>query len=186
MTPNRNPQVLRLRKKHAPGGHERPQVEDGARLVRAQSLRNAVIAGFMVAVGFAAGWAMLSVALGRVFPWLTLLAGYLTGLVVRRAGRGLDWRFPTAAAIIAVAAAIVGNVVVAATNTALEYDTSVFAILWNVTTYTWPIFLDEVMTAADFIYAAFAAAIAAYFANRRLSRREYQALRLWQEHDEHG
>jgi hypothetical protein len=46
---------------------------------------------------------------------------------------------------------------------------------------TWPVFFDEVWTIADSFYAVVAAAFAAFFANRRLNRTEFYALRLWRE-----
>lgn len=176
-----NKQVLRLRKKHAPGSHTRPDASDGARLVAAQSPQQAVIVGLVVVVLFAILWAMFSVALARVFPWLSLLLGLLVGLAVRRGGQGFDWRFPTIAASIAFVGSIIGNVVVAAAYTASEFETGTLTVLRNVTTYTWPVFFDEVMTAADIVYAACSAVIASFFANRTLSRREYQAVRIWRE-----
>jgi hypothetical protein len=73
-------------------------------------------------------------------------------------------------------------VFIAAGTTAAEFNTSTVTVLRNVTTMTWPVFFDEVLSLADFIYAAFAALIAAPLALRPLGRREFQALRLWQEH----
>jgi hypothetical protein len=37
------------------------------------------------------------------------------------------------------------------------------------------------VTLADIIYAGFAAVIAAFLSQRRLNRREFQALRMWQD-----
>ena len=116
-----------------------------------------------------------------MFPWLTLVQALLVGLVVRRAGRGIDWRFPTVAAIIATAGALIGNIVVAAAFTAGEFDTGTLTILGSVTTMTWPVFFDEVMTGADLFYAIAGAGIAAFYANRRLTRAEYAAFRTWQQ-----
>ena len=180
MTTDPRKQVLRLRKKHTPGGHAPPTVEDGMRLVRAQSLSQALFAGTFVIVAFAVCWSMLSVALARVFPWLTILLGYLVGLAVRRGGQGLDWRFPLLAATLALVGSIGGNIVVAAALTGEALGTGTFMILRRTTTMTWPVFFDEVMTVADLVYALAASGIAAFLANRRLSRRQYQALRLWQ------
>ena len=42
-----------------------------------------------------------------------------------------------------------------------------------------PVFLDEVLTIADGFYAVVAASFAAFLANRRLSREQFYALRLW-------
>lgn len=177
-------QVLRLRKKHAPGRHAPPDASDGARLARAQSVRNAITAAAIVTILFALGWAVFSTWLARVFPWATMLLGLAIGLAVRQAGRGIDWRFPVIAAVAALLGSVAGNIVVGAAYAATELGTSTLNVLRNVTVQTWPVFFDEVMTAADFVYALFSAGIAAYFANRRLTRRQYQAIRLWQEENQ--
>ena len=46
---------------------------------------------------------------------------------------------------------------------------------------TWPVFFDEVLTIADGFYAVVGAGLAAFYSNRRLTRSEYLALRLWHE-----
>lgn len=180
-----NQQALRLRKKHAPGGHATPEAADGARIVAGQSAANAVVAGLVAVVVFAVVWTMLTALLARVLPWATLALGVLVGLAVRRGGQGFDWRFPSIAAALAFGGSILGNVVVAASITARGLDVGTFTVLKNVTTWTWPLFFTEVMNAADFIYAAMSAGLAAFLANRRLTRREYHALRLWQEQQHH-
>ncbi len=175
------PQVLRLRKKHAPGGHARPTAKDGERIVRAQSVRHAFLAALLVVLVFSLLWMLVSDLLVRVLPWLTLALGVLVGMAVRRAGQGLDWRFPVLAAVMVLFGALLGNVVIAAATSAREFDTNIFVILRNVTTYTWPVFFDEVMTAADLVFALFGAAIAAFYSTRRLTRREFQAVRIYRE-----
>lgn len=181
MSDEQHKQVLRLPKRHSREGAARPDPEVGIRLVRAQSLRGAIMAALIVILAFSVLWAMLSTALDRVFPWLTVVQGLVIGLAIRRAGRGLDWRFPVVAAVAAVAGALVGNVVVAAAFTATELETSTLTVLTAASDFTWPVFFDEVMTAADVIYALAAAGVAAYFANRRLSRDQYASYRAWQE-----
>lgn len=172
--------VLRLPKRHrgVPGSLN---AADGEQLVKAQSFRDAVVAGMIVIILFSVLWAMLSTLVNRIFPWMTVILGVLIGLVMRRAGRGLDWRFPVLAVVLALAGALVSNVVVAAAFTASELDTSTLTILRAVTSMTWPVFFDEVISAADIVYALFGAATAAFYANRRLSRSEYNAVRKWQE-----
>lgn len=176
--------VLRLRKKHAPGQHERPGVGDGERLANAQSVRHAVMAALIVIILFSVLWSMLTVLLGRVLPWMTLLLGIGVSLAVRRGGQGIDWRFPALAAVMAFVGAILANVVVAAGPTADEFDISTLQVLASVTTMTWPIFFTEVMTTADWIFAFCASGLATFFATRKLSRRQYQAVRMWQEQNE--
>jgi len=146
-----------------------------------QSLREALVAGLVVVIVFSILWAMLSTLSNRIFPWMTVVLGILAGLAIRRAGHGIDWRFPVLAALVTLFGAMVGNVVVAAAFTAAALDTSTLAVLGAVTNMTWPVFFDEVISAADIVYALFAAATAAFYANRRLSRGEYLALRKWRE-----
>lgn len=177
-------QVLRLPKRHSRERAARPDPDAGARLVRAQSLRGAIIAALLAIVAFSAIWVMLSTALDRLFPWMTVVQGAIIGLAVRRAGRGLDWRFPAVAAAAAVAGALAGNVLVAAAFTAAEFDTGILTVLRASTSFTWPVFFEEVMTPADAIFALAAASLAAYYANRRLARDEYASYRAWQDQDE--
>jgi hypothetical protein len=54
-------------------------------------------------------------------------------------------------------------------------------VLRNLTALTWPVFFDEVMTPADLVFALFAAGLAAFYANRRLTRAQYLAVRTWEE-----
>ena len=174
-------QVLRLPKRHSRERAARPDPEAGAGLVRAQSVRGAIIAALLAIVAFGAVWVMLSTALDRLFPWMTVVQGVIIGLAVRRAGRGLDWRFPLVAATAAVAGALAGNILVAAAFTAADFDTTVLTILRAATDFTWPVFFDEVMTPADVVYAIAAAGVAAFYANRRLTRHQYASFRSWRE-----
>lgn len=176
--------VFRFPMKHAPKLAVQPTAEDGARLVDAQSVLGALVAGMAAVIAFCFLWTLLSTLLNRVFPWLTLAMGMLVGLAIRRAGRGLDWRFPVLAAIVTAFGCLAGNVVIAAAFTAADLGTGTLNVLRAVTAMTWPVFFDEVMTPADAVYALFAAAIAAFYANRRLSRADYLALRRWEERND--
>jgi len=177
--------IFRLRKRHTPAEAVKLGAEDGRLLVQDQSLRDSIVAGLIVVILFSALWAMASMLINRIFPWMTLVLGIFVGLVERRAGRGLDWRFPVLAAAMTLLGALVSNVVVAAAFTAAALDTNTFTILRAVTSMTWPVFFDEAVSAADVVYAFCGAGVAAFYANRRLSRAEYHALRMWQkEQDE--
>jgi hypothetical protein len=46
---------------------------------------------------------------------------------------------------------------------------------------TWPVFFNEVLTVADVFFAVVGAGLAGFYSNRRLTRTEYLALRLWRE-----
>ncbi len=183
--PDNRKSVLRLPKRHR-GATDQAHAVDGTQLIREQSLRNAIFGGLIVIILFSGLWAMLSTLVDKVFPWMTVVLGVLVGVVIRRAGRGLDWRFPALAAVMVLFGALLGNVVVAAAFTAAEFETSTFAILRAVTLMTWPVFFDEVIAPGDFVYAFFGAATAAFYANRRLSRGEYNAVRRWREEQVRG
>ncbi len=182
MSDAQNP--LRLRKKHGSGKPTEVTSADGKRLVNAQSVRNAVVAGLIVIIVFSIFWITLSELSNRVFPWFTVVLGFLLGHSTRLAGRGADWRFPLIAAVMAVAGSLIANIVVAASVTAEGFGTGTLDVLRAVTSMTWPVYFDERLTVADVFYAAVAAVLAAFYANRRLSRSEYQALRLWREEQE--
>lgn len=172
---------LRLRKKHGEGRRPEAGAEDGARLIRAQSLRNAVVAGLIVVLLFCFAWIALTALTSRVFPWMTVVLGAAVGIAVQRAGRGVDWRFPMLAALLALAGSLASSIVVAASTTAAEYDTGTMHILQAVTSMTWPVFFDEAWNIADSFFAGVAAGLAAFLAPRRLTREQRYALRLCRE-----
>jgi hypothetical protein len=171
--------VLRLRKKHLPKATAEATPADAKRLLEAQSVRNAVIASLITIILFSIVWAMLSTLIGSIYPWMTMLLGILIGLAVRRAGLGLDWRFPVLAAVFAVVGSLVASIVVAAAFTAPQLNTDTVTVLRNLTALTWPVFFDEVMTPADMVFGIFSAGLAAFYANRRLTRAQYLALRTF-------
>ena len=103
------------------------------------------------------------------------------GLMIRHGGKGLDLRFPALAATTAIIGSVIWNIVLAASTTAAEYGTGTLQVLQAVTTMTWPVFFDEVWNIADGFYAAVAAGLAAFFANRKLTRAQFYALRRWRE-----
>ena len=172
-------QALRLRKKHGSGERRDVTAKDGARLVHAQSFRNAAVAGILAIIVFSLFWIALSALLNRVFPWMTVLLGAMVGFAVRQAGRGVDWRFPVLAAALTLLGALSANIVVAASTTADIFDTSTLHVLQSVTSMTWPVFFEEVLNVADGFYAVLSAGLAAFLSHRRLTRSQYYALRLW-------
>ena len=181
MSTAQKPSPLRLRRKHGEGHPSEASAEDGARLVRAQSLRRAIVASLVAFVLFCVGWVALASLTDRVFPWMTVVLGGIVGYAIRLAGRGVDWRFPVLAAVVTVLGAVGGNVVVAASTTAAEFGTDTLHVLRAVTTMTWPVFFDEHWNTADTFFAALGAGLAAFLAPRGLTRRQNFALRLWRD-----
>ncbi len=133
-------QPLRLRKKHGSGAPVNVSAEDGGRLVQAQSLRNAVVAALIVIILFSMFWITLSELTNRIYPWLTVVLGFVLGHSIRLAGRGTDWRFPTMAAVLALIGSLVSNIAVAASVTAEGFGIGTLEILQAVTSMTWPVF----------------------------------------------
>lgn len=179
MSNNQNP--LRLRKRHGSGRPSDATVEDGAHLVRTQSVPQSVLAGTVVIFLFSVVWIALSAVADRIFPWMTVVLGLILGHVVRIAGRGVDWRFPAVAALLSVLGSLLGNVAVAASVSAERLGVGTLEVLRSVTNMTWGVFIDEYLTFADLVFALIAAAVAAFYASRRLSRAQYRALRLWKQ-----
>lgn len=179
MSETQNP--LRLRKRHGSGMRKDVTSADGRKLAQAQSVRNAIVAGLIAVIVFSLFWIVLTELTNRVFPWLTVVLGFLLGHSIRLAGRGTDWRFPAIAAAMAIAGSLIANIVLAASVTAEGLGIGTLQILQAVTSMTWPVFFDEVLTVADAFFAVVGAGLAAFYSNRRLTRTEYLALRLWRE-----
>jgi hypothetical protein len=184
MKNDQNNDLLRLWKRHAPGKNADVTAADGERLVQAQSVGNAVSAALIVILIFAVLWAGLSELTNRVLPWMTMLFGVFLGIAIRRAGKGIDWRFPLLAAVFAVIGALAANIVVAAVFKAGEMDIGPLQVLQSATALTWRDFFGEVMTPADAVFAIFAAAIAAFYASPKLTRSQFLAVKLWRKEEE--
>lgn len=180
MTSDQSKNALRLLKRHEPDPEPPPDPAIGQRLLEVQSLRNALIASVIAICVFTSLWVMVSSLMDRIFPWATVLLGFLVGFAVRRAGLGLTWPFPLVAALATVVGSLAGGLVVAAALVAQDLRINLFAVLGELTS-SWSAFVAEALTPADVVFAIAAAGIAAFFSTRRLSRRQYLALRLWKE-----
>ena len=122
-------------------------------------------------------WMMSASLLNRVFPWYAILQAIPVGYAVRLAGKGLDWRYPLLAALMAWAGAYTGNFMLAADTAADEFGTGALNIIRNMSEWTLGLYFDEVVTSVDHVYALYAACIAAFLAKRRLTRSEEYAFR---------
>lgn len=131
----------------------------------------------MVVCLFGWAWAMLSVGTGRVLPWLTIIMGMLVGLAVRRYGRGLDWRFPVISALIAWIGAYAANLMIGIVETGRYIDAPALRVFAGLSKDTMENFFANTVSPVDHIYALCAAGVAAFFAKRRLKRREVHAIR---------
>ena len=173
--------MFRLRQKHSRRILNKPPPADAAQLIRAQSLRAAALAALVAATLLNLVWLLLADATGRFYPWFAVLQGAVIGVAVQKRGRGLDWRFSLLAAAFAVIASFSGGLAVALATTVTELEAGSVRILRGITWRTWQIYFDEVVNPVDYIYALAAAAVAAFYARRRLLRHEEFAVRMQRE-----
>lgn len=131
----------------------------------------------MVGLLFCWLWAMLSMTSGRVFPWFSVLNGAVIGIAVQRFGRGLDWRFPVMAAVVAGLAAYTGNLIIGVFETGTYIEAAPLSVLGGLSADTMEKFFQNTINPIDHIYAFCACGVAAFFANRRLKRHEVLGLR---------
>jgi len=170
--------MLRLKKKHSPKQQHTGPPPNAPRILAQQSMRAAVAGGIGVVLVFGWLWAVVSLQTGKVFPWLSVLLGVLVGLAVRRYGRGLDWRFPVIAAVIAWSGAYAGNLMIGIVETGRYIEAASFSVFLGLSKDTMENFFANTINPIDHIYGFCAAGIAAFLANRRLNRREVLALRM--------
>lgn len=169
--------MLRLSKKHSGPADPAIRQVDARALLASQSLPRAALAAVCMTALLNTGWLWLSTVTGNFFHWYALLQGPLIGLAVRRAGRGIDWRFPSLAAFVAFAAAFSGNFLVSLVTTGTVLEQNALRVLRGLTLWSWQTWYAEVLTPVDLVYALAAAAVAAFYSRRRLDRREVFALR---------
>lgn len=173
--------MLRLQKKHSGiQAHKGPK-PDAALILAQQSVWRAIVGGIAVVLVLGWFWAILSVQTGRIFPWFTVLIGAIVGLAVQRYGRGLDWRFPAIAALVAWSGAYVDNLIIGIVETSRYIEAAPVSVAAGLSRDTMQNFFANTVTPVDHVYALCAAGVASFFAKRRLSRREVHALRTLNE-----
>ncbi|MEX0976702.1 MAG: hypothetical protein WDZ50_06360 [Woeseia sp.] len=175
--------MLRPKKKHDSHADDAVTPPDPLALIAAQSAGKAIVAGMLATLMLCILWTAITVATGRIFPWFSIVLGAIVGRVVRRYGQGLDYRFPLIAAILVCTGALLGNLMIAIPSTTEELDASAWQVVRGLTWRSFEIFFDEVITAVEYIYAGFAAALAVFYSRRRLQREEEFALRTMQGSD---
>jgi hypothetical protein len=169
--------MFRLNQKHSKNLGNVVSQADGGSLLSDQSLPAAFLAAVLTVILMNLLWTMSASLLNRVFPWYAILQAIPVGYAVRFAGKGLDWRFPLLAAVMAWAGAYSGNFMLAADTAADEFGTGALHIINNMSEWTLGLYFDEVVTSVDHVYALYSACIAAFLAKRRLNRSEEYALR---------
>jgi hypothetical protein len=169
--------MFRLKQKHSQKLFDRQPPADGRRLLAEQSLVRGLAGSIAVGLLVCWLWALLSTTTGRIFPWFSVLAGAVIGIAMQRFGRGLDWRFPVLAAVIAAVAAYAGNLMIGVLETGEYLEAAPINVVGGLSTDTMEYFFRNTISPIDHIYAFCACGVAAFFANRRLKRHEVHGLR---------
>lgn len=177
---NQPKSVLRLKRRHSRHLDDADEV-DAARLVAGQAPRRALVGALVAAVVLSAVWVAVSLGFDRFFPWFSIVQGFLIGRAVRHYGRGIDWRFPLIAALVTIGAAFSGSFLSALNLTGREFGTGALPLVAEISWHTVRTFALREFGVVGTIYALAGAAIAAFYANRRLTRQETSALRKWRE-----
>ncbi|MGB5245328.1 MAG: hypothetical protein WBN34_02180 [Woeseia sp.] len=159
------------------GKRKSPQPATAAKLLAAQNFSRGTVGAILAAVMTIVLWVFIAMVFDRYFPWVSMLQGIVIGIAMQRGGSGLDWRFPTTAAVTTAIAAVAGSFFVALFLTGREFNTGALALVDEISLYTVETFLLRDFGTVGLIYMAFAAALAAFFANRRLLAGEAAALR---------
>lgn len=168
---------MRLNQKHSRGLYDDRRELDADSIIAAQSPAGAALAAAAVIVLMTLASMLLASMFARIFPWMVLIQGALIGLVIRRWGRGFDWRFAVLGAVAAFFGAYIGNFLIAASVAADQLHISTVSVILNMSEFTLGTYFGEDVSPADHIFAVFAAAFGAFFARRQLSRDEYRAIR---------
>lgn len=171
--------MFRLIQKHSRHLSEKRPPADGRRLLAEQSITRGLVGSIVVALLLCWLWAIFSMMTGRVFPWFSMLIGAVIGVAMQRFGRGLDWRFPVLAIIVAGIAAYAGNLMIGVLETGRYIDASPIRVVGGLSAETMRNFFRNTISPIDHIYAFCACGLAAFFANRRLKRHEVLGLRTF-------
>ena len=169
--------MFRLKQKHSRQPSEKLPPADGRRLLAEQSLMRGLAGSVAVGLLLCWLWAMLSITNERVFPWFSVLIGGLIGIAMQRFGKGLDWRFPVTAVVVAGLAAYAGNLIIGVFETGRYIEAAPISVMGGLSADTMENFFRDTISPIDHIYAFCACGVAAFFANRRLKRHEVLGLR---------
>ena len=169
--------MFRLKQKHSRPDKRKYPEPDLKLILTEESLLRGVLGSLAVAALLCWIWAVQAMTTGRVFPWFSMLIGILIGIAMRRFGRGLDWRFPLSAGLLASVAAYAGNLMIGVLETGQYIEAQPMEVIAGLSLDTMKNFFKNTINPVDHIYAFCGIGLAAFFAKRRLNRREVLALR---------
>ena len=169
--------MFRLKHKHSRKLSDIQPPADGRRLLAEQSVIRGLVGSIAVGLLSCWLWALLATTTGRIYPWFSVLVGAVIGIAMQRFGRGLDWRFPVLAVVVAGVAAYAGNLMIGVLETGKYIEAAPISVVGGLSADTMGYFFRNTISPIDHIYAFCACGVAAFFANRRLRRHEVLGLR---------
>ena len=123
---------------------------------REQKLGKAAVAGAAAALISASIWAAVTVATEYQIGWMAVGVGALVGLVVRRAGNGVEPKFGLMAAALALVGCVGGNLLAAVGFFAKYAGVSFFAVLGGLDATIAADLLAETFAPMDVLFYAIA------------------------------
>lgn len=169
--------MFRLKQKHSRPSKKKYPEPNVKRILAEESILRGILGSVAVAALLCWIWAVHAMTTGRVFPWFSILMGVLIGIAMQRFGRGLDWRFPLSAGLVAGVAAYAGNLMISVLETGRYIEAQTIQVVSGLSADTIRYFFRNTINPIDHIYAFCSVGIAAFLASRRLNRREVLALR---------
>lgn len=169
--------MFRLKQIHSRPSKKKYPKPDVKRILAEESLLRGILGSVAIAALLCWAWAVHAMTTGRVFPWFSILIGMLIGVAMQRFGRGMDWRFPLSAGLVAGVAAYAGNLMIGVLQTGRYIEAQPLQVIAGISLDTISHFFKNTITPVDHIYALCSVGVAAFFSNRRLNRREVLALR---------
>jgi len=94
-----------------------------------QSYEAATVAGVVATVLAAFLWAMITADVGAPIGWMAMGMGFVVGLAVRVAGRGIDPEFGVIGATLSLLGCVLGNVLAASAMIAAQQGTPVTEVV---------------------------------------------------------
>jgi len=98
-----------------------------------QSLSLGAVGGFAAALIGAILWAIITVATGYQIGWMAIGVGFLVGYAVRLLGKGVDPAFGYAAAAIALAGCLAGNLLTVVITVSRQENIEIMTLLSRLT-----------------------------------------------------
>ena len=147
------------------------------RLRDQQNLAGALVAGLAASIVGAVGWAAITVASGYEIGWVAIGVGFIVGVAVRTAGKGVDNVFGICGALLALLGCVAGNLL-AVVGIVAQQQSMPFATLLSRLDFAT---ITQLMTATfspmDLLFYAIALYEGYKLSFRRITREDLSAAR---------